>query len=145
MVSWRARSGGDIADLNINPPVLQFFLLQNVLKDANCLFCFQTLRPSYCSYLFRPNRFPGPLHPLPVNGSGHWDGGNGALKWSLVLWDAAGSESSLHHDVVVQKLLLLCLWLQEALVPEVLAWVLTSAVSVKPWLFCGLLCVLAAP
>lgn len=55
------------------------------------------------------------------------------------------SESSLHHYVVVQKLLLLCLCLQEALVPEILAWVLTSEISVKPWLFCGLLCVLAAP
>lgn len=43
--------------------------------------------------------------------------------------------------VVVQKLLLLRPSLQGALVPEVL----TSAVSVKLWLFCGLLCVLAAP
>lgn len=37
------------------------------------------------------------------------------------------------------------LCLQGALVPEILAWVLTSAVSVKPCLFYGLLCVLAVP
>lgn len=62
--------------------------------------------------------------------------GAGGMQWS--------SESSLHY-VFVQKLLLLRLCLWEALVTEILAWVLTSAVSVKPWLFCGLLCVLAAP
>lgn len=51
------------------------------------------------------------------------------------------SSGSSPYYYVVQKLLLLSLCLQGPLIPEVL----TSAVSVTLWLFCGLLCVLAAP
>lgn len=53
--------------------------------------------------------------------------GTGEMQWS--------SGPSLHYYIVVQKLLLLCPCLQGALVPEILAWVLISAISVKLWLF----------
>lgn len=86
-------------------------------------FCVQTLRPSCRHSLLHPNSLS-----LPSPATSHkwiW-----ALEWrrlgSEVIVGADGmqrsSESSLHY-YVVQKLLLLCLCLQEALFPEILAWV----------------------